>query len=164
MKTVAKTEPANKADSFPTSFSDGELASRFSARHALDLRYTARLGRWNCWDAQRWAEDDTLAVYDLARDLCCEISTGCDLGRAHQIYSAQTIAAVERIARADRRHAAVIDQWDADIWSLNTPDGIVNLTTGQLRPARREAYCTKMARVGPKDEFPERWWEFLLRV
>ena len=30
------------------------------------------------------------------------------------IASAKTVAAVERLAKADRRHAATVDQWDAD--------------------------------------------------
>ena len=53
-----------------------------------------------------------------------------DSGR---IASAKTVAAVERLAKADRRHAATVDQWDADPWLLNTPDGVVDLQTGKMR-------------------------------
>jgi hypothetical protein len=35
--------------------------------------------------------------------------------------SAKTVAAVERLAKADRRLAATVSQWDADLWQLNTP-------------------------------------------
>ncbi len=37
------------------------------------------------------------------------------------IASAKTVAAVERLARADRRIAATVEQWDIDPWALNTP-------------------------------------------
>jgi phage/plasmid-associated DNA primase len=29
-----------------------------------------------------------------------------------------------------------IEQWDADLWVLNTPSGIVDLTTGELSEHR----------------------------
>ena len=38
--------------------------------------------------------------------------------------SAKTVYAIERLARSDRRLAATVDQWDADPWLLNTPDGV----------------------------------------
>ena len=52
---------------------------------------------------------------------------------ATQICSAKTVAAVVALARADRRLAATTEQWDADPWLLNTPGGVVDLRTGQLR-------------------------------
>ena len=47
-----------------------------------------------------------------------------------KIASAQKVAAVEKLARADREHAATVEQWDRDLWLLNTPSGIVDLRTG----------------------------------
>src|SRR5262249_35128939 len=38
--------------------------------------------------------------------------------------SHKTIMAVVNLAGTDRRLAAVSDQWDADPWVLNTPDGV----------------------------------------
>jgi len=40
----------------------------------------------------------------------------------------------ERLTRADRSHAASTDIWDADLWSLNTLGGVVDLRTGILGP------------------------------
>lgn len=59
------------------------------------------------------------------------------------------VTAVESLARADRRLAATIDQWDPDIWLLNTPAGIVDLRTGEMRPYRRQDYCTKITGASP---------------
>jgi len=41
------------------------------------------------------------------------------LGR--EVAGAGTVAGVERLARADRRHAMTFDQWNADDWSINQP-------------------------------------------
>ena len=34
-------------------------------------------------------------------------------------FSAKTVAAVEMLARSDRRIAATVDQWDRDPWLFN---------------------------------------------
>jgi putative DNA primase/helicase len=52
---------------------------------------------------------------------------------AAKLASAGTVGGVERLARADRRHAATTDEWDADPWLLNTPGGVVDLKTGRQR-------------------------------
>ena len=52
---------------------------------------------------------------------------------------------VERLARADRRHAATTDEWDADPWLLNTPGGVVDLKTGRTRANDRADRLTKIS-------------------
>jgi hypothetical protein len=116
----------------PAEYADDALALKFTHQHGSDLRYTAALGRWSSWDGHVWRQDDTLKVLDLARKVCRAESSSCQSGRlAPRIASAVTVAAVERLARADRRHAAIVEQWDADPWLLNTPGGVVDLRTGK---------------------------------
>ncbi len=86
-----------------------------------------------------------------------------DRRAAQRIASAQTIAAVERLARSDRVHAARPEQWDANPWLLNTPGGIVDLRSGMIRPTRPEDYTIKMTAVAPGGECPI-WLAFLERV
>ena len=103
-------------------------------------------------------------VFDLARKVCRDKSAECDDDRtASRIASASTVYAVERLARADRQHAATVDQWDADPWLLNTPGGVVDLRTGKLRPAARSDYMTKIAAVAPGGDCPL-WRSFLCRI
>jgi putative DNA primase/helicase len=80
-----------------------------------------------------------------------------------KIASAQTVAAIERLARADRRHAAVVEQFDADPMVLNTPNGTVDLNTGELHGHEREQYLTKMTAAAPGGDCPL-WRCFLDRV
>ena len=70
---------------------------------------------------------------------------------------------MERLAEADRRHAATASQWDSDPWLLNTPTGTVDLLTGDLRRHRREDYITKVTAAGPGGSCPL-WLIFLERV
>jgi len=148
----------------PAACSDDALALKFSQRYGDDLRYTNMWGYWSVWNGSYWERDDTRHVFDIARQVCREASSSCgDEKLARQIAGASTVAAVERLARADRRHAATVDQWDADPWLLNTLGGIVDLRTGALRSATREAYCTKITAVAPDEECPL-WKAFLSRI
>jgi putative DNA primase/helicase len=164
---IATPKPSlslNLPDSCPAEYADDALALKFTERHGENLRFTATWGRWNVWDGSVWKQDETLTVFDLARKVCRHNSGKCDDERiAPRIASAATVAAVERLARADRQHAATVDQWDADPWLLNTPGGAVNLRTGELRSVARSDYMTKMAAVAPGGDCPL-WRSFLSRI
>lgn len=53
------------------------------------------------------------------------------------------------------------DKLDANPFDLNTPAGIVNLTTGQLRPHERAAYCSQITQTGPDNRGSDMWDSFL---
>ena len=147
-----------------TEYSDDALALRFTDRHGEDLRYTAGWSRWNIWCGTRWMPDATLQVFQLARKICrIAASEITNPKLAQRVASAATIAAVERLARSDSRHAARVVSWDSNDWLLNTPDGSVDLHTGVLQPHRKEEYCTKTTAVGPSGECPL-WLTFLERI
>lgn len=95
------------------------LALEFADRHADEVRYTAALARWLCFDGQRWQHDDTLHSFDRARTICREVAIMFDKS-AVKIASAKTVAAVERLAKADRRLATTPAHWDADDADFNT--------------------------------------------
>lgn len=98
------------------------IALDFADRHQDALRYVAMWGRWLAFDGTRWDFDDTLHAFDLARAICREVAADCDKP-ATAIASAKTVAAVERLAKADRRLAATTDQWDANEWILSAGGG-----------------------------------------
>jgi putative DNA primase/helicase len=152
-------------DGASPAFSDDSLAQRFADRHAADLRFVASWGQWFRYDGTRWRQDDTLHAFDLARRVCREASAECNgkPGEKTALASAKTVAAVERLARSDRRIAATIDQWDADPWLLNTPDGVVNLQTGTKRAHQATDYMTKITAAGPRGDCP-RFLAFLERI
>ncbi len=121
------------------------------------LRYVALWNRWMLWTGAVWREDDTLAVYDRIRAHVRAVGAPKDFHRAG------VIAAVERMAKSDRRYAATVDQWDADDWLLNTPGGIVDLRSGIVSPCAPGAYMTKITGFAPGGACPT-WLRFLDEV
>jgi putative DNA primase/helicase len=100
----------------------------------------------------------------LVRRICREASKGCNrLRQARAIASAAKVANVEKLAKADPRLAATVDQWDADPWLLNTPDGVVDLKSGAVRPHQPEDYMTKITKVGLGGTC-KRWLNFLAHI
>jgi putative DNA primase/helicase len=156
-------EPVTSGDLAPE-FSDDALALEFTARHAHELRYVAKWGTWLHWDGTRWKFEDTLKAFDLARAVAREFANACnDPDDKRKIASAGKVAAIEKLARADRRHAATVDQWDGDPWLLNTPGGIVDLCTGDTLPHDPERYMTKITAVAPGGDCPL-WRKFLNEI
>jgi putative DNA primase/helicase len=145
-----------KAKANRGSLSEDALALFFVAQHGQNLRYVAKWGYWLEWDGQRWHPDCTLHVFDLVRETCREALDAKGL-------DAKTVAAVEKLAKADRRVAATVDQWDVDPWLFNSPDGTVDLRTGHMRQHRREDYLTKSAAVSPEGDCPL-WDAFLDQI
>ena len=151
-------------DPRPSGFTDEGLALRFTDLHGPSLRYVAGWGRWMQWTGSVWKADNTLHAFDLSRAVCRTASIECnDHKIAASVASAKTVAAVERLAKADRRHAATVDQWDGDEWLLNTPRGTVDLKTGKMRRSRPDDYLTKTTAVAPGGDCPL-WRKFLARV
>jgi putative DNA primase/helicase len=148
----------------PPAFSEEALALRFATLHEADLRYVAAWGRWMIWDGKRWQFDETLRAFDLVRRVCRHASAECNNQKlASLLASAKTVAAIERLAKADRRLAATTEQWDADPWLLNTPSGAIDLKTGTQRKHRSGDYLTRIISVGPGGACPA-WKTFLHRV
>lgn len=163
----AQTDDQSEAEQpMPSGFSDDALAAEFTAKHGEDLRYVAAWGYWLHWDGSCWRRETTLRAFDSARLICRGISADCDdLKIAARITSASTVAAVERLARADRRHAATIEQWDANPWLLNTQGSVVDLQTGEVRVNMRADFMTKIALATPVGSMdkqqPLLWLAFL---
>jgi putative DNA primase/helicase len=120
-------------------------------------------GRWQIFNGIRWHPDETLHAFDMVRQSCRATARACDKPKtSNLIASAKTVAAVERLARSDRRIAATSDQWDVDPWLFNTPGGVVDLRDGRMRPHWQENYITKVAGVTPDFEMLTPVWSKFL--
>jgi putative DNA primase/helicase len=162
---IAQLAQLEIVDARPPEFSDEALALHFAEKHADDLRYVAASGKWFVWTGTYWRRDDTLLAFDRVRSVRRAATARAESAKTKRdLARAQTVAAVERLAKADRRLAATVDQWDADPWLLNTPEGTVELRTGKLRSHRRDEYITKITAVPPKRGRRRRWLAFLRRI
>ncbi|MGE0982440.1 phage/plasmid primase, P4 family [Ralstonia pseudosolanacearum] len=140
------------------------LATAFTRRYGDDWRYCSLWGKWLVWTGVRWNPDQLLYVTHLSRGICRAASFKAETPRQKaKLASSSTIASVEKIARSDPKHAATTDEWDADVWALNTPGGVVDLRTGQLRAHRREDRMTKVTTATPRGDCPT-WRQFLAEV
>lgn len=143
---------------------DDALALTFTARYSEDWRYCAAWGKWLVWDGRRWQADETLLVHHLIRAICREAALKADSHRlAAKLAASSTVGGVERLARTDRRHASTSQEWDADLFALNTPGGVVDLRSGRLRLHDRADRMTKLATATPRGDCP-RWRAFLADV
>jgi putative DNA primase/helicase len=147
-------------------FSDEALALRFAEIHADDLRYVAAWNKWLLWDGTRWLFDTTLAAWNEVRKICRAAAAECNkLKLASALASSKTVAAVISLARSDRRLAATVEQWNTDIWSVNTPKGVIDLRTGKVRAHCPTDYMTKITAVAPDNNCPiPLWLAFFDRV
>ncbi len=112
--------PIEVADARPPAFSDEALALGFAETYRDDLRYVAAWSKWMIYGGGRWVLDETLKAFNLSRVVCRKAAAECNTKAKKTIASAKTVAAVERLAKADRRLAATTDQWDPDDFLLNT--------------------------------------------
>ena len=111
------------ADASPPKFSDDALAQKFAERHENDLRYIAAWSHWYAWVGARWELESTLDAFDRARAICRVAASEAEKPSIKTgLTAAKTVAAVERLAKADRRIAATIDQWDTDPDVLNSEE------------------------------------------
>lgn len=141
-------EPATDATIYgPTE--DG-LARALVAAHGHTLRYCPQRGRWLVWDGHRWAWDEAERhrelVRALARDLPDEKEWRSFKRRA---MSAAGVTGITRLAQTDQDVTVHLDALDARPYELNTPAGIVDLRTGQLRPPDPAALHTRCTTVAP---------------
>lgn len=137
------------------------LATLLTHRYHEDWLYCQPWKKWLFWNGKRWEIDTALHIFHLARGLCCEAASNSDKATLkNRLSSYATIAAVVKIAASDPQHVAAVDEWDLDIWALNTPGGVINLLSGESQPPERNHRITKIATATPQGESPT-WHSFL---
>jgi putative DNA primase/helicase len=149
----------------PTPYSEIALSNRFTGEGGADFHYTK--GSWWCYDEAGglWANDETLRIFTevkrfstrMAREIC-DAAPGEDENAqkaarrfASELTAAKKVAAVEGLTRSHPAIVTTLDQFDRDIWTLNTPGGVVHLRDGTVRPTRRDDFFTKSTLVPPRD-------------
>jgi putative DNA primase/helicase len=151
----------------PDPFTEDALALRFSAEYAAALRYIATKGQWQSWNGQRWYGEQTYLAFELARRSCREAAQEYGNGNPPKsVLAAKTIAAVERMAKGDRRQATTIEQWDANDWAYNATQATFDLQTAESHAPDPNDYITKLAGChAARPETPHPLWDaFLERI
>ena len=152
------------ADILPPALSEDGLALEFSRQYAEDWRYVHAWGRWLSWDGTVWRREKTRRIINLIKGTCRDVDARHPKadGKTRGVKW-KTICAVEKMAQADPRHDCSDDIWDRDPWALNTPKGIIDLKTGEVRPNDPTELMTQTASASMGDDCP-RWVQFLQEI
>ena len=151
-------------------YSDAALAQRFLRRHAKEVRYCPLMGGWLVWTGMQWKRDDGLAVQHWAGKIGMAASAEA-LQTIEEKGTAQKVAtrcasynvkvATVKYASDHPAIAARAEQFDASKTLLNTPGGVVDLTTGQMIAHDPGQLMTKLTAAAPAPGRAEAWLAFL---
>jgi putative DNA primase/helicase len=139
-------------------FDNGDLgnAQRLIHHYGEDLRYCHSYKSWFIWDGIRWKIDSKGEITKIAATICTKIMEEYPEGNDEEWEKAlvrqASIAKSKRgidamISLAAPFLAAAPEELDADRWSLNVKNGVLDLKTGKLLPHRKELLNTKLAPV-----------------
>ena len=116
---------------------DDGNALRLIDDHGRQFRRVADMRKWFVWDGCRWALDhEDRAIRQAARELARELPTGSEEAKRFRrnSMSAVGISGCVRVAETDPRVSIRAAELDAHPELLNTPSGVVDLRTGEIRP------------------------------
>src|SRR5690606_27713997 len=151
---LAVDEPTPEPDPGTYTRTDDGNALRLVDRHAHEIRYCPQRG-WLTWDGHRWAWHERGHIAELARDIARSLPEGeGDLQHKARSLSARGLEAMVKVARTDPRVVAPLNTLDAKPWQLNTPAGVVDLRTGQIRAPDPEQLHTRSTLVAPDPDQP----------
>ena len=126
------------------------LARAFVAHHGREVRFCPERGRWLVWTGHRWLWDEAERHRELIRGLARQLPTASSWRRFRgQALTAGGVSGVARLARTDAQVTVRLNDLDAHPYELNTPAGIVDLTSGELRRADPARLHTRSTEVGP---------------
>jgi putative DNA primase/helicase len=151
-------------------YTDTGNAERLIAMFGENLRWCEKWKIWLIWDGRRWAEDWTRLIYALAkttvREMYRQVADIADDGYrkmfavfARESEERKRIEAMISLARGERTVAVSPDIFDRHQWLLSCRNGTLDLTSGKLRPHRREDYVTKLIDLDYDPEATAPRWE-----
>ena len=141
--------------------SEDGLALYF-AKQNPNFRWVQAWGKWLKWNGKVWLNDEKLEVYSTIRKLI-RTTTDNNSKIARTLRKSSTVAAVEKLARCDDKLIATADQWDSDIFLLNTESGIIDLLNNKTLVHDPLKHMTRMTACGVGGECTL-WLNFLSEV
>ena len=150
-------------------------ARRFADQHSARARYVKQWG-WQVWTGTHWAEDETGAVYRLARNTVRSIFGEAErapdddrakvIGRwAMQSQSKTRLDALIGLAQSEPEIAAKVDQFNKWPMLLPVANCMIDLERGAALPHDPDRLITRHVPIDYRpDATCPQWLEFLDRV
>ena len=153
------------------------VARCFAKTYADTLCFNSSWG-WTAWDSKIWIPSDESAatraymtLADIYKEIALDVKrktmeTGSGTEQADQLLKFATNMRKYNFMDGCLKMASALMEkevadFDANPYDLNTPDGIIDLRNGKIRPHDSKAYCTKITKYGPTEKQGAKWLEFL---
>ncbi|HWR35392.1 MAG TPA: phage/plasmid primase, P4 family [Clostridia bacterium] len=152
--------------------SDAGNAELFAYKYGAQVRFDHKKSQWLIWKQYWWEPDTQKQVMLLAKEVARERQDALD---GHSGKEARRFAfgsegkarldAMLTLAKSEPPISDSGEGWDADPWLMGTPNGVLDLTTGTLRPGKPEDKITKSTDVEFDPNAPcQRWEQFLEEI
>ena len=115
------------------------------------MRFTDEMYQAARMRMQLAADDASRAVAKREFQAVCKLRTAP--GIAHLVSLLKSIA-----------NEPEATSFDSEPWDLNTPDGIVDLKTGNILASDPKARCTKCTAVSPGSTGTDQWYDFIRHI
>lgn len=176
-------EVLSRLDKYP--FSDAGQGEAIADLYTNRLRYASRIG-WFIWDGQRWQQDEQFRATQFAKAVARVRQTAVkirvlpddaeerkaaqqrqlrELAWTYRAEDENKVRSALSMARSERNIAITPDDLDANDWLIGTPNGAVDLRTGELLspdPTQLITYSTNIPYY-PDAECP-RWLKTLNEI
>lgn len=141
------------------SLTEDALALQFEKAYSGRLAFAHKFGYWLVFDERTgiWARDYVDRVFHWVREFVRRLNTQ----QAAKWSKAAVVSSVEKFARAAPSFALTGDEFDADVWLLGTPNGVVDLRSGEAVSPSAAHHVSKRTSVSPTREKPGQWLRFL---
>jgi putative DNA primase/helicase len=143
-------------------FSDDHLAKVWAASAGKDWLYCHGWECWMHWDGSRWAIDRKRSVTNIVSDYLNSAAAWREAGQL-SYKDRRSLGGVDKSARVLKRAstlptiAMLPEDFDSDPFLLGTPDGTIDLRTGEMMTPVREHYITRQTSVSPKPMPTPHW-------
>lgn len=117
-----------------TDYTDTGNARLAATEYSNTLKYVPDAGKWVHWTGSRWAwQPDDAEAIQAALDIAERLPDTTKAEHAHRLksLSARSLANARTILQTMPQMRVPADQFDHQPYELNTPDGIINLRTGE---------------------------------
>ena len=160
-----RADPGELPDLPRRARTDDANALRLVDTRGATIRRVADMAAWWCWHGTRWGRDhDDAHVREAARTLARDLPHDTAPARAFKrnALSAAGISGAVRVAQSDPRICIRAADLDAHPLALNTPDGVVDLTTGEITAHDPGLLLTRTTTVGVDLDAPHPVWTAFL--
>lgn len=141
-------------------------AAMFARQYHDRVRYEPDSKSWYVYTGHYWAKGGKAAqlafryVTELVSNLTA--SSGAEEAWRKQSLSSRGIKNTLAAAQSHEQILVDVDQFDADPYALNTPGGIVDLQTGEMRASDPAELHSRSTAVTPDRELPTPQWDNFL--